>query len=166
MELQKSQAQLREAEGPASFSQRESVFVPCASQSCPLEAICKCPLHEGDLISQISCCFKTLSLHMYVCYSVMSSSCNPLGLWPIRLLCPWNSPGKNTGVCFHLFLQGIFPSQESNPHFLGLLNWQADSSPLSNLEAQYNNTPLDINDSLSLLAGQRERFQMRILGYS
>ena len=114
MELQKSQAQLREAEGPASFSQRESVFVPCASQSCPLEAICKCPLHEGDLISQISCCFKTLSLHMYVCYSVMSSSCNPLGLWPIRLLCPWNSPGKNTGVCDHSLFQRIFPTQGLN----------------------------------------------------
>ena len=31
------------------------------------KAICKCPLHLGDLISKISCCFKTLSLHMHLC---------------------------------------------------------------------------------------------------
>ena len=27
---------------------------------------------------------------------------------PARLLCPWDSPGKNTGVSFHFLLQGIF----------------------------------------------------------
>ena len=29
----------------------------------------------------------------------------------VRLLCPWNSPGKNTGVGCHSFLQEIFPTQ-------------------------------------------------------
>ena len=28
------------------------------------------------------------------------------GLWPARLLCPWDFPGKNTGVGCHFFLQG------------------------------------------------------------
>ena len=28
------------------------------------------------------------------------------GLQHTRLLCPWNSPGKNTGVCCHFLLQG------------------------------------------------------------
>ena len=36
-----------------------------------------------------------------------------------RLLCPWNSPGKNTGVGCHSLLQGIFPTQGRN---LGLLH--------------------------------------------
>ena len=31
------------------------------------------------------------------------------------LLCPWNSPGKNTGVGCHSLLHGIFPTQGSNP---------------------------------------------------
>ena len=34
-------------------------------------------------------------------------------------LCPWDSPGKNTGVCCHSLLQGIFPIQGSDsalPH--------------------------------------------------
>ena len=33
----------------------------------------------------------------------------------------------------HLLFQGIFPTQGSNLRFLPLLNWQADSSPLSHL---------------------------------
>ena len=32
-----------------------------------------------------------------------------------RLLCPWDSPGKNTGVGCHALLQGIFPTQGLNP---------------------------------------------------
>ena len=35
-----------------------------------------------------------------------------------RLLCPWNLPGKNTGVGCHFLLQGIFQTQELNPHLL------------------------------------------------
>ena len=31
-----------------------------------------------------------------------------------RLFCPWNFPGKNTGVEYHFLLQGIFPTQGSN----------------------------------------------------
>ena len=42
----------------------------------------------------------------------------PHGLWPSRLLCTWGFPGKNTGVGCHALLQGIFPTQESNPHLL------------------------------------------------
>ena len=31
------------------------------------------------------------------------------------ILCPWDSPGKNTGVGCHALLQGIFLIQGSNP---------------------------------------------------
>ena len=40
-----------------------------------------------------------------------TSSLWPHGLQPTRLLCPWGSPGKNTGVGRHALLQGIFPAQ-------------------------------------------------------
>ena len=36
-------------------------------------------------------------------------------LWPRGLYSPWNSPGQNTGVGSLSLLQGIFPTQESNP---------------------------------------------------
>ena len=39
----------------------------------------------------------------------------PHRLQPTRLLCPWESPGKNTGEGCHALLQGIFPTQGSNP---------------------------------------------------
>ena len=52
------------------------------------------------------------------------------GLWPFRLLWPWDSPGKNTGVGGQALLQGIFPTRGSNSHLLRLLYWQADSLPL------------------------------------
>ena len=45
----------------------------------------------------------------------------------LRLLCPWDSPGKYTGVLCHALLQGIFLTQGLNPH---LLLWQAGSFPL------------------------------------
>ena len=34
------------------------------------------------------------------------------------LVCPWNSSDKNTGVGCHFLLQGIFPTQGSNPSLL------------------------------------------------
>ena len=53
-------------------------------------------------------------------HSVTSDSLWPHKLQSTRLLCPWNSPGKNTGVGFHTFLQGIFPTRGWN---LGLPNY-------------------------------------------
>ena len=62
-----------------------------------------------------------------------SDSLQPHGLQPPRLLCAWDFPGKNTGVGCHFLLQGIFPTQGSNPYLWHLLNWQVNSSPLSHL---------------------------------
>ena len=60
------------------------------------------------------------------CYLVIKpwqTLCNPVNG-------PGDFPGKNTGVGCHFFLQGIFPTQESN---LRLLQWQVDSLPLRHL---------------------------------
>ena len=52
--------------------------------------------------------------HVQACTiaSVVSDSLWPRGLWPTRLLSPWDSPGKNTGVSCHTLLRGIFLTQE------------------------------------------------------
>ena len=47
--------------------------------------------------------------------SVVSNSVQPCGLQPTRLLCPRDSPGKNTRGGCHALIQGIFPTQASNP---------------------------------------------------
>ena len=55
----------------------------------------------------------------------------PQGLWPTRLLCPWDSPGKNTGVGCHFLLQGIFPRIEPVSPVSSPL--QADSLHIENI---------------------------------
>ena len=52
----------------------------------------------------------------------MSHSLQPRGLYPATLLCPWNFPGKNTGVSCNFLLQRIFPTHGSNLHLLCLLH--------------------------------------------
>ena len=49
--------------------------------------------------------------------------CDPMDCsLPARFLCPWDSPGKNTGVGCRFLLQGIFPTQRSYPHLLRFLH--------------------------------------------
>ena len=68
---------------------------------------------------------------LYICQnesvncSVMSDCLQPHGMQPARLLCSWNSPGKNIRVGCHFLLQRIFPTKGLNPHLLSLLHWQA-----------------------------------------
>ena len=61
---------------------------------------------------------------------VMSSSLWPHRPGPARLLCPWNFPGRNTGVGCHVLRQGIFSTQGSNSHLFHFLHQQAGSLPL------------------------------------
>ena len=53
----------------------------------------------------------------------------PHGLRPSRLLCPWNFPGKNTGVGCHSFSRGSSCPRVQTPSLLHLLLWQVNSLP-------------------------------------
>ena len=60
------------------------------------------------------------SSYSYGCMSAkLLQSCpnslQPYGLWLTKLLCPCDTPGNNTGVDCHVLLQGVFPTQGSNP---------------------------------------------------
>ena len=67
---------------------------------------------KHDLTNMGCCCLVA---------SVMSDSVQPYRLQPARLLCPWDSLSKSTRVGCHALLQGILPTQGSNP---GLLHWR------------------------------------------
>ena len=54
--------------------------------------------------------------------------CDPMDCSPPGFSVHGDSPGKNTGVGWHVFLQGIFPNQGSNP---GLLHCKQTLYPLS-----------------------------------
>ena len=62
---------------------------------------------------------------LWLC-STLCDPMDPTGQAPPSM----DSPDKNTGVGCQALLQGIFPTQESNPHLFCLLHWQVGSLPL------------------------------------
>ena len=77
------------------------------------------------------------SLSFYsMCVCSVAQSCLTLcnTMEPAGLLCPWNSPGKNTGVGYHSLLQGIFLTPGPNPGLLHcrqiLYHWSQQGSHL------------------------------------
>ena len=76
--------------------------------------------------------------YMLLCYLVTKfclTHLPPHG--PTRFLCPWNFPGKNTGVGCHSLLQGIFLTQGSNPGPLCVLHGRQILYHWSTREALY-----------------------------
>ena len=56
---------------------------------------------------------------MFMVHAQLCLTLRSYGLYTARLLCPWDFPGKKTGVGCHFLLQGIFLTQGLN---LGLLH--------------------------------------------
>ena len=83
----------------------------------------KCVLNSYCGVQKTKFGMKNMSSWLCVCdsRSVMSDSLKHQGLDSARLLCPWNSPDKNTGVDCHFLLQGIFLIQGLNPGLLASL---------------------------------------------
>ena len=76
------------------------------------------------LFTLLWCCedkYGKLVLNLRTCSGLITKSWPTLAIpWTVacQLLCPWNSPGKNTGVGCHTLFQGIFPTQGLNPGLL------------------------------------------------
>ena len=71
-------------------------------RSSSLEWRASCP----NIFTKHMLCVRHCSRH---CAKSLQSclTLQPYGLEPVRLLCPWDSPGKKSGVGFHALLQGI-----------------------------------------------------------
>ena len=61
---------------------------------------------EMTLLTRVRRMETAVNMQMILGCSVLSDSLQPHGLQPARLLCPWDYPGKNTGVGCHFLLQG------------------------------------------------------------
>ena len=61
----------------------------------------------------------------------------PHGLQPARLLCPWDSPGKNTGVGSHSLLQRIFQTQASCIARRFFTVWAAREAPKIRMKVSF-----------------------------
>ena len=72
------------------------------------------------LVSKFCWAYKSLNLFsLFICVVLFVIPCRLQevsdSLWPHGVYSPWNSPGQNTGVGNLSLLQGIFPTQGSNP---------------------------------------------------
>ena len=83
-----------------------------------------CSLFLGSPCKQTACVRVKL---LQLCLTL----CDPIDCSPPGSTCPWDFPGKNTGVGCHALLQGISSIQGSNLHLLYLLHRQAGSLPLA-----------------------------------
>ena len=87
----------------------------------------KCPSTDKRIKKMCVCVRVCVCVCVYCCCLLTKLSDSFATLWTVatRLLCPWDFPGKNTGVSSHLLLQGIFPIHSC------LLHWEVDSLLLS-----------------------------------
>ena len=104
---------------------------------CPSFKGCALPLyllfqfcnHSDSINKQLQKKWSTWSLLFYFALGSCMHACMlnrfshvrlAATLWTIaaKLLCLWDSPGKNTGMGCHFLLQGIFPTQGLNLHLL------------------------------------------------
>ena len=68
---------------------------------------------QAKTLTWVAISFSNACMHVHQVTSAMSNSVPPYRRQPPRLLCPWDSPGKNTGVGCHFLL-----------HFLSIVNLQ------------------------------------------
>ena len=86
--------------------------------------------------------------HICVCcvlsYPLMSDYLRSHELQPVRLLCPWQFPGKNIGVDCHSPLHGIFLTQELN---------QSSALQVDSLPTELSRKPICIGKNINFLFG-------------
>ena len=94
-------------------------------------------------------------------HSAVSNSLRPHELQPARLLCPWNSSGKNTGVCSHSLLQGNLLNPETEPRSLALqadsLSSESPGKPLGSIWAQLKEKAIILRTTGTAAYCNRER---------
>ena len=94
----------------------------------PFECFCFFPIRNKPSMNNFSClCVLVHTFKNYSTYLELEflhrriwkwKSLSRVGLFVTPWTSPWNSPGQNTGVGSLSLLQGIFPTQGSNPGLL------------------------------------------------
>ena len=83
--------------------------------------LASCWAHGGLCISRKELCVESLSFQntstsvLCLVTQLCPTLCDPMDCSPPGSFVPRDFPGKYTGVGCHALLQGIFPTQESNP---------------------------------------------------
>ena len=89
--------------------------------------------------------------------SVMSDSLQPHGLQPARLLCPWDSADKNTGVSCHFLPQGVLSKGSTSRRGPGQQGRML-------IKGWYQKSDRELSLCLLVIAGCYLRLLAKILG--
>ena len=113
---------------PISCYNRDSAGLPQTQRRCRPQAPHRAGVTgpQGPRTTGPACCwtspFRSLLYLSTDVRAELLQSCPPVcGQEPTRLLCPWDSPSRNTGVGCHALPQGLFLTQELNPRLSCLL---------------------------------------------
>ena len=120
------------------------------------------PRHSTTSIS------RTLPVCMLTKALQLQPTLRHYGLWPTRLPCPWDFPGKNTGKGFHFLFQGIFSTPGSNSYLCllhcqeGSLPWVAPGKPIKNTtiwwkQINYCYTQQAVHHQRTMLNGKKKK---------
>ena len=96
--------------------------------------------HSSKLFAIYQGCF---SLCCCSITNLCPTLCNPHGLDPTRLLCPWDFPGKNAGVSGHFLLKGSFRIRDQTHICFGRqilcpwTTWEAYLSLIDNIKCRH-----------------------------
>ena len=101
----------------------------------------KAPLFVCSIYSDWDSWSENISVYLHLVWQPLLEG----SLEPVRLLCPWDFPGKIIGVRCRFLLQEVFLTWGSNMH---LLLWQGGSLPL---EATWETKGKAFNYKLSAL---------------
>ena len=141
-----------------------------------LESICKCQYTVFDFSFWLTSPCMTVSRPIHFSANgslkwkkVKVTQFVPDSLWPCGLYSPWNSPGQNTGVGSLSLLQGIFPTQGSNPGLPRrtqiLYQVSYKGSPNGSLLVLKGAKHVPISGSLHLLLSPPGEHSLQILAY-
>ena len=100
------------------------------TQGSNLRLLCLLHWQAGSLLLATPACCACVLNHLSC-----PTLCNPMDTDLQVPFCPWDSPGKNTGVDCHALLQGFFQTWGSNLRLLRLLRCRQVLYPLSHLES-------------------------------
>ena len=105
----------------------------CGSEKAAFSSETLSPTLSVNWGQQLPLCTSNSSFSIICCCCSLSRGQLFAALWTVacELPCPWDFPGKNTGVSCHFRLQGIFLTQGLNLCLLCLLHWQLSSLPLA-----------------------------------
>ena len=97
--------------------------------------------------------------------SVMSDSLWHHGPSPVRFLCPWNFPDKNTGGGAISYSRESFQSMDQTPVSFFLLHWQVGSLPLNHLGSPRESIEIANIGNNHHLQGWKQGEKVRPLGF-